>query len=189
VKLSSFSRECLALGFEEELLTIDMPGSPSESFILIQIRGKEISFTAKVLTAVGDHWTAAFERTWKDCLHVQEQVLQQRATVSCCRFWWEVSHEGHLEELKLKARDRRKGYVMNGSGGCGSNCAAESEPHITASLFRRTLSAAVKSVCEEMSAAQKFMVQHSSRINRAGYPNYSCPYQSPCKSRIYCLKT
>jgi hypothetical protein len=32
-----------------------------------------------------------------------------------------------------------------------------------------------------MSAAQKFVVQHSSRINSAGYPNSSCPYQSPVR--------
>jgi hypothetical protein len=32
-----------------------------------------------------------------------------------------------------------------------------------------------------MSAAQIFIVQHSSRINSAGYPNFSCPYQSPVK--------
>jgi hypothetical protein len=31
--------------------------------------------------------------------------------VSYCRFWWEAGHEG-LQELKLKARDQRKGYVM-----------------------------------------------------------------------------
>jgi hypothetical protein len=30
--------------------------------------------------------------------------------VSCCRFWWELGHEGLFQELKLKARDQRKGY-------------------------------------------------------------------------------
>jgi hypothetical protein len=32
--------------------------------------------------------------------------------VSCCRFWWDVGHEGHLQELKLKVQDQRKGYAM-----------------------------------------------------------------------------
>jgi hypothetical protein len=32
--------------------------------------------------------------------------------VSYCRFWWEVGHEDHLQELKLKARDQTKGYEM-----------------------------------------------------------------------------
>jgi hypothetical protein len=32
-----------------------------------------------------------------------------------------------------------------------------------------------------MSAAQIFIAQHYSRINSAGYPNFSCPYQSPVK--------
>jgi hypothetical protein len=44
-KLSSFSRERLALGFEEEL------------FIFSELRGK-VSFTAKVLAADGDGWIA-----------------------------------------------------------------------------------------------------------------------------------
>jgi hypothetical protein len=53
-----------------------------------------------------------FERKWKDCLHGQELELQQRAPVSCCRFWWEVGPEDCLQELKLKARDQRKRYEM-----------------------------------------------------------------------------
>jgi hypothetical protein len=32
-----------------------------------------------------------------------------------------------------------------------------------------------------MSAAQIFIVQHYSRINSAGYPNFSYPYQSTVK--------
>jgi hypothetical protein len=32
-----------------------------------------------------------------------------------------------------------------------------------------------------MSAVQIFILQLSSRINNAGYPNCSCPYQSPVK--------
>jgi hypothetical protein len=32
-----------------------------------------------------------------------------------------------------------------------------------------------------MSAAQIFTMQHSSRINSAGYPNSFCQYQSPVK--------
>jgi hypothetical protein len=32
-----------------------------------------------------------------------------------------------------------------------------------------------------MSAAQIFILQLSSRTNSAGYPNCSCPYQSPVK--------
>jgi hypothetical protein len=32
-----------------------------------------------------------------------------------------------------------------------------------------------------MSTAQIFVVQHSSTISSAEYPNFSCPYQSPVK--------
>jgi hypothetical protein len=32
-----------------------------------------------------------------------------------------------------------------------------------------------------MFTAEIFIMQHSSRINSAGYPNYSCPYKSPVK--------
>jgi hypothetical protein len=45
-KLSSFSRERLDLGF------------PSEAFIFSELRGKEVSFTAKVLAVDGDGWIA-----------------------------------------------------------------------------------------------------------------------------------
>jgi hypothetical protein len=57
-KLSSFSRECLALGFEGELSQLTRLSSPSEALIFTQLRGKEVSFNAKVLAAVGDGWTA-----------------------------------------------------------------------------------------------------------------------------------
>jgi hypothetical protein len=32
-----------------------------------------------------------------------------------------------------------------------------------------------------MSTAQIFVVEHFSTINSAGYPNFSCPYQTPIK--------
>jgi hypothetical protein len=32
-----------------------------------------------------------------------------------------------------------------------------------------------------MTAAQIFIMQHSRRNNRAGYPNFSCPYHSSVK--------
>jgi hypothetical protein len=32
-----------------------------------------------------------------------------------------------------------------------------------------------------MSAAQIFIAQHCNKINSAGYPNFSCPYQSPVR--------
>jgi hypothetical protein len=47
-KLSSFSRECLALGLEEELWKLICQSFPSEAFIFTELRGKEVSFTAKV---------------------------------------------------------------------------------------------------------------------------------------------
>jgi hypothetical protein len=34
------------------------PNSPSEAFIFTELMGNEVSFTAKVLAAVGDGWTA-----------------------------------------------------------------------------------------------------------------------------------
>jgi hypothetical protein len=77
------------------------PSSPSEAFIFTELRRKEVSFTAEMLAVVCD-----------DCLHGQEWELQQRAPVSCCRFWWEVRPEDRLQELKLKAGDQRKGYEM-----------------------------------------------------------------------------
>jgi hypothetical protein len=39
-----------------------------------------------------------------------------------------------------------------------------------------------------MSAAQIFIEQHSSRISGAGYPSFSCPYQSPVKLEHIFLK-
>jgi hypothetical protein len=32
--------------------------------------------------------------------------------MSCCRFWLELGHEGLFQELKLRARDQRKGYQV-----------------------------------------------------------------------------
>jgi hypothetical protein len=40
-----------------------------------------------------------------------------------------------------------------------------------------------------MSAVKIFNVQHPSRINSAGYPNFSCPYQSPIKLELIVSKT
>jgi hypothetical protein len=54
----------------------------------------------------------AFERKWKDCLQGLEYVLQQRAPVSCCKFWWEAGHGGHLQQLSLKRGDQKEAYVM-----------------------------------------------------------------------------
>jgi hypothetical protein len=39
-------------------------------------------------------------------------ISYRNSIVSCCRLWWEAGHEGHLQELKLKRRDQRKGYVI-----------------------------------------------------------------------------
>jgi hypothetical protein len=47
-----------------------------------------------------------------------------------------------------------------GTGGCGNNCEAKSEPHGTANLFSCS-----EITFQEMSAAQLFIVQRSSRIN------------------------
>jgi hypothetical protein len=70
-----------------------------------------------------------------------------------------------------------KEVVCNeGRGGCGSNYETKSEPHGTATLFSCS-----EIVFREMSAAQIFIAQHSSRINSAGYSNFPCPYHSLVK--------
>jgi hypothetical protein len=56
-KLSSFSRECLTLGFEEELGQLICLSSLSEAFTVTELGVKEVSSTAKVLAAVGDTWS------------------------------------------------------------------------------------------------------------------------------------
>jgi hypothetical protein len=43
----------------------------------------------------------------------------------------------------------KKGVCNEGSGGCGSDCAAESELHVTATLLRCTISTVVKSLFEK----------------------------------------
>jgi hypothetical protein len=55
--------------------------------------------------------------------------------VSYCRFWWEAGHEGLQGEIKLKARDRRREYVMKDKEVVGVT-AAESVAHGTATLLR-----------------------------------------------------
>jgi hypothetical protein len=57
-KSSFFSREHLALGSDAELCQLICPSSASEACIFSELRGKEVSFTGKVLTAVGDGWIA-----------------------------------------------------------------------------------------------------------------------------------
>jgi hypothetical protein len=45
-------------------LATDLPEFPaSEEFIFTELRGKEVSFTANVLAAAGDGWTADI---WKE---------------------------------------------------------------------------------------------------------------------------
>jgi hypothetical protein len=48
-KLSSFNREHLAVGFEEELWSLKHPNSPSESVEESKLREKEVSFTENML--------------------------------------------------------------------------------------------------------------------------------------------
>jgi len=47
-KLSSFNRECLAVGFEEEFLSLKHQNSPSEES---KLRDKEVSSTENMLAA------------------------------------------------------------------------------------------------------------------------------------------
>jgi len=49
-KLSSFNRECLAVGFEEEFWSLKHPNSPSEEF---KLREKEVSSTENMLAVAG----------------------------------------------------------------------------------------------------------------------------------------
>jgi hypothetical protein len=64
--------------------------------------------------------------------------------VSCCRFWWVFGHVGLLQELKLKARDQRKGYQEVMGVTVHYNLS-----HGTANLLRCTLSVVVKSLSEK----------------------------------------
>jgi hypothetical protein len=57
-KLSSFNRECLALGFEEELQHLMCLSSPSEALTSTELRVMEVSSAAKVLADAGDTWSA-----------------------------------------------------------------------------------------------------------------------------------
>jgi hypothetical protein len=61
-----------------------MPELPIRSILILELRGKEVSFTAKVLAAVGDGWIA----------DISKQVEG-------------VGSNGR-QELKLKAKDQRK---------------------------------------------------------------------------------
>jgi hypothetical protein len=65
--------------------------------------------------------------------------------VSCYRFWWELGHECLLQELKTEGKGSKEGV----SGGCGSDCTAESESHGTVNLLRCTLSVVVNSLSGE----------------------------------------
>jgi hypothetical protein len=57
-KLSSFNRECLDLGFEEELRHLMCPSSLSEALMSTELRVMEVSSAAKVLADAGDTWSA-----------------------------------------------------------------------------------------------------------------------------------
>ena len=50
-KLSSFNRECLVLGFEEEFRSLKHPNSPSEAVEESKLRDKEVSSTENMLAA------------------------------------------------------------------------------------------------------------------------------------------
>jgi hypothetical protein len=68
-------------------------------------------------------------RGWHQCL-----------VVGCRKYTLWVITEG---------KGFKEGACNEGTGGCGSDCAAESEPHGTATLLRCTLSAVVKSLSKE----------------------------------------
>jgi hypothetical protein len=53
-KLNTLSRECLVLGFVEELGQLMCLSAPSEAFIFTMLREEVFSSTAKMLTTVGD---------------------------------------------------------------------------------------------------------------------------------------
>jgi hypothetical protein len=105
---------------------------------------------------------------------MDRNVFQQRAPVSCDRFWWETRHEYHLCESELKAGDPKEDYVMKGQEAVGLKYEAESQPHKIATLFSYPFSCS-EITFQQMSAANIYIVQHSSRLNSAGYPNFSCP--------------
>jgi hypothetical protein len=85
----------------------------------------------------------------------------------CLYRWWEVQHKYYIMTKDVGSKE--------GIGGCGGDCEAESEPHGTATLLRHCSEIIIR----DISAAQIHTVQNSSRISTAGYPNFSCPYQSP----------
>jgi hypothetical protein len=58
-KLSSFNKECLALGFEEELRHLMRLSSPSEALTSTELGVKEVSSAAKMLADAGDTWNGA----------------------------------------------------------------------------------------------------------------------------------
>jgi len=50
-KLSSFNRECLAVGFKEEFWSLKHPNPPSEAVEESKLRDKEVSSTENMLPA------------------------------------------------------------------------------------------------------------------------------------------
>jgi hypothetical protein len=76
---------------------------------------------------------------------------------------WEVGHKGHLQKLELEGKESKKGMCNEGT-----------ESHFVQIYASNCSIVGFK----EMSAAHKFPVQHTCRINAAGSPHISCPYHS-----------
>jgi hypothetical protein len=65
-----------------------------------------------------------------------------------------------------------------GTKGCGSDHEVETEPTWNCHSVQVCPCTCSKLTIQEMSTAEIFIVPHSTRINNAGYSNFSCPSQS-----------
>jgi hypothetical protein len=63
-----YIQECLALGFEEELGQLICPIAPTEAYTFTGLR-EEVSFSAKMFSAIGESWTADICEEVEDSLH------------------------------------------------------------------------------------------------------------------------
>jgi hypothetical protein len=96
--------------------------------------------------------------------------------VSCCR-WCKVRCLCAITEVK----GSKDGVCNERTGGCGSDCEAEYEPHGTATQLGCALSAVMKSLSKKCLLQKEIIVQHSSRISCAGYSNFASPKHSPVR--------
>jgi hypothetical protein len=127
--------------------------SPSETFEFTRLKEMEVSSTAKVLTAGGGAWnTEIWEEVEGLSPWTGRGVLGKEETDALLYVLVGGRTRRLCSRVKTDGNELKHGIFKEGTGVCGAECEAESEPCGNVTLFRHTLPEVQKSLFTESQA-------------------------------------